>query len=188
LIDLSIVRERLSMHTPLQLRDVGAGEAAVAAIMADSVNGFPDILLIKRAWRDQDPWSGQMAFPGGRREAQDKGLLETARRETLEETGIALREADVLGQLDDIRPLGPGLPRLVVRPFVFLVHRRPAVFLNAEVDLHLWVRFSDLPSMASSSPMEISGATIAVPSFLVGPHVVWGLTERILNSFIELCS
>lgn len=159
----------------------------MAAILADSAEGEPEILLIKRAQRDKDPWSGQMAFPGGRREPQDHDLLETARRETLEETGIALQNADVLGQLDDIRPIGPGLPRLVVRPFVFLVSSKPNVFLNAEVDLHLWVKFSDLPDLASSSRVNVADSAIEVPAFLVGPHVVWGLTERILNSFIELC-
>jgi len=159
----------------------------VAAILVGSGSDVPDILLIKRAQRDDDPWSGQMAFPGGRRESGDRDLNETACRETLEETGIALRNKDVIGQLDDIRPLGPGLPRLVVRPFVFLLPSMPAVFANAEVDLHLWVRFSELPEVASFSEMSVADMKIEVPAFLVGPHVVWGLTERILNSFIELC-
>jgi len=159
----------------------------VAAVLADCGTGEPDILLIKRAQRDDDPWSGQMAFPGGRRESLDGDLIETASRETLEETGIELHNAEVLGQLDDIRPLGPGLPRLVVRPFVFLVADKPEVVPNEEVDLHLWVRFSDLPQQASSSQVTVADTVINVPAFLVGPHVVWGLTERILNSFIELC-
>jgi 8-oxo-dGTP pyrophosphatase MutT (NUDIX family) len=187
LITLNTVKERLISHKPRQLEDVGDGEAAVAAILADSGSGEPDILLIKRAQRDDDPWSGQMAFPGGRRESWDRDLTETAGRETLEETGITLHDSDVLGQLDDIRPLGPGLPRLVVRPFVFLVSRKPEVLLNDEVDLHLWVRFSDLPGLASSSRVTVAGTKIDVPAFLIGPHVVWGLTERILKSFIELC-
>jgi 8-oxo-dGTP pyrophosphatase MutT (NUDIX family) len=159
----------------------------VAAILADSGDGNPEMLLIKRAKRDDDPWSGQMAFPGGRRESEDADLIETACRETLEETGILLDNAVVLGQLDDIRPLGPGLPRLVVRPFVFLLPLKPDVMPNQEVDLHLWVRFADLPELASSSKVAVGDLAIDVPAFLVGPYVVWGLTERILNSFIELC-
>jgi 8-oxo-dGTP pyrophosphatase MutT (NUDIX family) len=182
------VRKQLASHTPHQLPDVGAGEAAVAALLADLGDGEPEILLIKRAQRDDDPWSGQMAFPGGRRESEDRDLIETARRETFEETGIELYETGVIGQLDDIRPLGPGLPRLVVRPFVFLVTSKPDVVLNEEVDLHLWVRFADLPDLATSSRVRVGTVNIEVPAFLVGPHVVWGLTERILNSFIQLCS
>ena len=98
---------------------MGTKEAAVAAILVGSGTTSPDILLIKRAQRDNDPWSGQMAFPGGRRDSNDANLINTACRETLEETGIVLRGQDVVGELDDIRPLGPGLPRIIVRPLVF---------------------------------------------------------------------
>ena len=181
------MKQSLSVHMPRQLADVGAGEAAVAAILVDAGTKVPDILLIKRATRDDDPWSGQMAFPGGRRESEDRNLIETARRETLEETGIVLRDEDVIGRLDDIRPIGPRLPRLVVRPFVFLLSSPPEVVTNDEIDLHLWVKFSNLQGSASSARVEVANKTIEVPAFLIGPHVVWGLTERILNSFIELC-
>ena len=187
MINLSIMKQSLSVHMPRQLADVGAGEAAVAAILVDAGTEVPDVLLIKRATRYDDPWSGQMAFPGGRRESEDRDLIETARRETLEETGIVLRDEDVIGRLDDIRPIGPRLPRLVVRPFVFLLSSPPEVVTNDEIDLHLWVKFSNLQDSASSARVEVANTTIEVPAFLVGPHVVWGLTERILNSFIELC-
>ncbi len=187
MIRLKTIKQCLSSHVPRQLADVGAGEAAVAAILVDAGTDDPDILLIKRAKRDDDPWSGQMAFPGGRRESEDRDLIETARRETLEETGIVLKDENVIGQLDDIRPLGPGLPRLVVRPYVFLLSSLPDVVASHEVDLHLWVRFADLPALSSFSRVTVDNTTIEVPAFLVGPHIVWGLTERILNSFIDLC-
>src|SRR6476646_9126644 len=66
--------------------------AAVAAIMRER-NGRAEILFIKRAERESDPWSGHMAFPGGRREPSDETLLHTARRETLEEVGLDLASA-----------------------------------------------------------------------------------------------
>ncbi len=159
----------------------------MAAILVESGAEALDILLIKRAKREDDPWSGHIAFPGGRRESDDRDLIDTACRETIEETGIVLREEDVLGQLDDIRPIGPGLPQLVVRPFVFLLTSLPEVVASEEVDMHLWARFTDFPNLASSSQVLVAEKTIEVPAYLVGAHVVWGLTERILNSFIELC-
>jgi len=162
-------------------------EAAVAAILCDSGKETPELFLIKRARREDDPWSGQMALPGGRRESEDVDLVQTACRETLEETGIVLRAEDLIGELDDLRPLGPGLPRIVVRPFVFLLHATPEVVTNHEVDLHLWVDFSDLPALAYVATVTVGGQPINVPAFNVGPHVVWGLTERILKSFIDLC-
>ena len=150
-------------------------------------NADPDILLIKRATRDGDPWSGQMAFPGGRRERGDSDLVETACRETLEETGVALQRQNLVGELDDIRPLGPGLPRVIVRPFVFLLDELPEVVTNSEVDLFLWVKLSDLIDLGGSATVMENGMAFTVPAYNIGPHVVWGLTERILKSFIDLC-
>jgi 8-oxo-dGTP pyrophosphatase MutT (NUDIX family) len=174
-------------HSSRRITEAGTDEAAVAAILVGSGANEPDILLIKRAKRDDDPWSGQMAFPGGRRDLDDADLVDTACRETFEETGIVVRETVVVGELDDIRPLGPGLPRIIVRPFVFLLDSMPEVITNHEVDLHLWVKLSDLLDVAGSATVTVNGMAISVPAYNIGPHVVWGLTERILKSFIDLC-
>ena len=159
----------------------------MAAVLVDAGANAPNILLIKRAKRADDPWSGQMAFPGGRRESDDVDRVATACRETLEETGIGLRATDLLGELDDICPLGPGLPRIVVRPFVFLLRSMPQVVTNEEVELFLWVKLSDLPELAGSATVSVSGVAVTVPAYNIEPHVVWGLTEHILKSFFELC-
>lgn len=187
MIDLTTVRKRLGSHSPRRLTDDSCARAAVAAVLVGSDEAPLDILLIKRATQDHDPWSGQMALPGGRSEPGDVNLLATALRETREETGIELRGSEVLGELDDIRPLGKGLPRVIVRPFVFLLSQRPTVAPNHEVELYVWARFSDLPKVGGLADMAVDGATITVPAYFVGPHVVWGLTERILKSFIDLC-
>ena len=65
--------------------------AAVAAVLRFGEKG-PEVLFIERAVKEGDPWSGQMAFPGGRTELKDKSSLDTARRETLEEIGFDLNQ------------------------------------------------------------------------------------------------
>ena len=187
MIDVNTVRQCLSEHTPRRIVEIGTDEAAVSAILVGNGARSPDLLLIKRAKRDDDPWSGQMAFPGGRRDSDDLDLVDTACRETLEETGVVLRGDCVVGELDDIRPLGPGLPRVIVRPFVFVLDSMPEVVPNIEVDLFLWVNLSDLPGLADTSTVTVNGMAISVPAYIIGSHVVWGLTERILKSFIDLC-
>ena len=187
MIEMNTVQRCLSQHTARRIQEVGTSEAAVAVILVGSGTTAPDLLLIKRAKREDDPWSGQMAFPGGRRDSEDTDLVETACRETLEETGIVLRENNIVGELDDLRPLGPGLPRIIVRPCVFLLDSIPEVFPNIEVDLHLWIKLFDLPGLAGTATVAVNGMAIAVPAYNIGPHVVWGLTERILKSFIDLC-
>src|SRR5258705_6854336 len=105
--------------------------AAVAVILHDGDDGI-EALFIHRAIRAGDTWSGQIAFPGGRRDPGDVDLLDTAIRETHEEVGVDLTSAERLGTLDDLYPRTPVLPPVVVRPFVFALTSRPPMVLNPE--------------------------------------------------------
>src|SRR3989449_11455827 len=98
-----------------------------------------EILLIRRAERADDPWSGQIALPGGRYGAGDLDLEATAVRETREETGVDLSDAERLGGLDDLYPRTPILPPLVVRPFVFALAPRAALVASDGVRRGLWL-------------------------------------------------
>src|SRR5215218_7778746 len=108
---------------------LGAGEpaprqAAVALALREALNGELELLLIKRADYAGDPWSGQVALPGGRHEPGDPTLEATAVRETFEETGVDLAAHGApLGTLDEIYPRTPVLPPIVVRPHVFAIAR-----------------------------------------------------------------
>src|SRR5262245_57207262 len=82
--------------------------AAVAVGFGDSARG-PEILLIRLAAHPDDPWSGHMAFPGGREDPGDPDLLSTAMRETLEELSLDLRSAArLLGSLDELPAVARG--------------------------------------------------------------------------------
>src|SRR2546422_8887368 len=98
-----------------------------------------EILLIRRAERADDPWSGQIALPGGRYGAGDLDLEATAVRETREETGVDLSGAERLGGLDDLYPRTPILPPVGVRPFVFGLARPPALPPSGEVQRAFWL-------------------------------------------------
>jgi 8-oxo-dGTP pyrophosphatase MutT (NUDIX family) len=145
-----------------------------------------ELLLIKRAERSGDPWSGQMALPGGRRDATDGDLVETAIRETWEETGIALPREALVGQLDDLHPRSSVLPRIVVRPYVFQLESRPSVQTNHEVSLYLWTSLDTLAERAGRAVVEVGDSTLSVEAYLIGPHVVWGMTHRIIMPFFDL--
>lgn len=183
-VTLDVLRERLARRPPRRVEEPGTGEAAVALVLA---SGEPrlELLLIKRADHPGDPWSGQMALPGGRRDPGDPNLLVTAIREAGEEVGVMLQPEHLLGELDDLRPRAVTLPPIVVRPFVFALPARPPVRPNVEVALHLWVSLDEL---VASRPGEIEIPIVGrrLPAYLVGEHVVWGMTERILTPFFEL--
>jgi 8-oxo-dGTP pyrophosphatase MutT (NUDIX family) len=171
--------DRLGHRAPRQVLDAGRREAAVALLLLPD----PDrILLIRRALREGDPWSGQIALPGGRREPGDADLLHTAIRETFEETGVTLPAARLAATLDDLAPTTPVLPPIVVRPFAFHLDHEPAIMVNAEVAEAVWVPLTQLSDPAIRRPAEltVAGAQRVVTGYHLPAGLLWGMTERIL--------
>lgn len=179
--------ERVRSRRPATVEDPSLARAAVALIVAPEPEA---ILLIRRAEREGDPWSGQMGLPGGRSGPADRDLRETAIRETREEVGIALSPSQFVGALDDVAPRSPHLPPLMVRPFLFVLPDRPVVTPNIEVADHLWVAWESLIHPNSYRPISIrlGGVNRDFPAYHVGPVPVWGMTERILAPLIKLVS
>mgnify|MGYP001820711858 FL=1 len=164
--------------------------AAVAMLLREGARG-PEVLFIRRAEHPRDPWSGHMAFPGGRQHAEDASLLDTAMRETREEVGLDLRaEAEHIGQLDDLQAIARGKPQeTVIRPFVFEVHRESPIRADEkEVAEALWTPLLPLyrGEVDTVRPYQWHGTHIDFPAYDVGGRVVWGLTYQMLRSFFRI--
>jgi 8-oxo-dGTP pyrophosphatase MutT (NUDIX family) len=181
---LQRLRDRLAVSHSEAADDPALIWAAVAAVIAPDPEA---ILLIRRAERVGDPWSGHMALPGGRREPEDSDLLATAMRETGEEVGILLTAADLLGSLEDVVPRTPVLPPIAVRPYVFVVSSRPPISLNPEATASSWVPLSNLLRPDTHHPvrLEVAGQSRVVPAFELEDGIVWGMTERILTALLK---
>jgi 8-oxo-dGTP pyrophosphatase MutT (NUDIX family) len=163
----------------------GTTWAAVSVILAPE----PDaVLLIHRAEREGDPWSGHVGLPGGRQDPGDLDLAATAIRETAEEVGWRLPPDRVLGPLEDVRPRTPSPVPIFIRPYVFAVDTRPPLTLNDEVAQAFWVPLDQLrhPETYRPSVLRVRGVERAFPAYHVAGHVVWGLTERILTSLLTI--
>jgi len=160
--------------------------AAVAAVLR--VTNGPELLLIKRAEVEHDPWSGHMALPGGRREASDASLQATAIRETHEELALHLRDAQILGRLDDIAPRSRSLPPIIVRPFVAFVSPDVVLTNSREVAAAYWVPLALLraPESQIEHMVPHSEGEARFPAFGLHGQVVWGLTERIVRQLLAL--
>jgi len=177
----------LAARQPRRVARPGAKRAAVAVILGGRAD--PALVLIRRKVRSGDPWSGQMAFPGGFRASDAEPLEITASRETAEETGLDLSaRGRLLGALDDVSPRSPYLPPLIVAPFVFALPDRPALAPGEEADEARWVPVRELfdPARRTSFTLTLPSGTRHFPAIQVGDNVVWGLTERILSSVISL--
>ena len=170
------------------LLDEGYLQAAVAVVLRPGAG--LELLLIKRAQSERDPWSGHMALPGGRRDATDEDLLTTAVRETREETGVDLaRHGRSLGRLDVVAPVSPRLPKLTISPFVFgVAHGAQARVASHEIEQVYWVPVDRLRDPGTQGTVEIPlpGGARHFPCYRVADEVVWGLTHRILTQFLEV--
>ena len=189
-LDIVAIARRLADHRPRDVGDDAMSRAAVATVLRE-FEGDVQVLLIRRAEDPRDPWSGHMAFPGGRRDPGDPDLLATARREAQEEVGLDLdASARVLGRLDDLEAVARGRRTgLVIRPFVFaLTTSAPPFSPNYEVAEVLWAPLQPMLEglVDTTRPYEHGGMRFDLPAFDVDGRVVWGLTYQMLQAFFVL--
>jgi 8-oxo-dGTP pyrophosphatase MutT (NUDIX family) len=167
----------------------GVRRAAVAAVLCPDEGGV-ELLFIHRAEDSRDPWSGHMAFPGGRVEAGDADAIAGAIRETREEVGLDLeRHGDYLGRLDDVRAIGRGRPMaLVITPFVYAVAARPELEPNHEVAEILWVPVEFLRDRSNRETMEYrrAGLELELPCYRYREHLIWGMTLGMVDELLSL--
>jgi 8-oxo-dGTP pyrophosphatase MutT (NUDIX family) len=170
---------KLSLEEP-QAGDLKRASVAVVVKGAQA----PSLLLIRRAERPGDPWSGQIAFPGGKSQAGDATLKDTAARETLEELGIDLqRQAEFLGYFGSFRTHTRDMD---VYPAAFALNDEVKIALNAEVASFRWVPLDRLVALCRrSEPLLGTGAGGPVPAIRIDDYVVWGLTFRIISTLLS---
>ncbi len=186
--DVARLARALAAHPGREIEPApGVRYAATAATLRMGASG-PELLLIRRAEAARDPWSGHVAWPGGRREPGDADLVATAVRETREETGIDLaRDGRMLGALDDIHPRTPVLPPILVRPYVAVVAGDARVAPSREVAGHAWVPVPALLDEANWGTAPIAIRTLGVeqrPVFRYAGLQVWGITEFMLRQLV----
>jgi 8-oxo-dGTP pyrophosphatase MutT (NUDIX family) len=183
-----LVHDALGRRPPARLDVAAATRAAVAVVFRDVSNGL-ELLFMRRAEHEDDPWSGHISFPGGRAEPEEE-LLATAIRETAEETGIDLRrDAELMGALDEIRAMARGRPvNLSILPFVFRLRRPQDGTPNQEVVSLHWLLLERLLAVECRSTMELrrEQKTIHVPCLRIDELVIWGLTLRMFDNLREL--
>jgi len=178
----------LSGHAPLRICG-DTPRAAVALVFRDGAQGGLELLFIRRAEHERDPWSGHMGFPGGRREPGDPGLEATAVRETLEETSLDLAgDGERLGALDEVKALARGRPvDLVIAPFVFRLRRRLDGAASHEVVSLHWLPLERLlaPGTRSTLQYQYEETVLELPCLRIDGLVIWGLTYRMFESLLH---
>ena len=186
------------LHRRLQgfvKQDVGfeprSGRAAVA-IMVREGQEATELLMIRRATREGDPWSGHMGFPGGRRDPEDRSNFSCALRETEEELGVDLsRWGAPLGELSDVNTgWRKDRPEMLVTPFIFSVSELPELTPNDEVDDVVWVPLHFLMDEGNREPLEWEwkGQKMETDSYLYDCYRIWGLSLMMIDEMMGLLS
>lgn len=186
MLSLSAIRDALDRN-PVTPPEPSPSMAAVAMALA----GQPDALslcFILRASRAGDRWSGQMAFPGGKAEPGDATAKAVAIRETQEEIGLRLGDAEALGALPPV-PVRPQGKLGMLSPFVFYAgETQPALSPSAdEVERAWWIPLKHLWNEAHRDTIdwEYRGQRLRLPGIRYGQQIIWGLTFRVLAQWSE---
>jgi 8-oxo-dGTP pyrophosphatase MutT (NUDIX family) len=169
-------------------RDGGFIPAAVMVILRKDKNGY-SMLFIKRPESEGDTFSGHMAFPGGKVKDRDKNKLDTAIRETTEETGIDLnRNGRILGELDDVSPINPRANHFIVTPFLAYLTEDLEIKPNEEVASAIWIPLFHFRDERSFEKRVVEKQGMEREEFIYHyhNHEIWGMTARILHQFLSL--
>ena len=188
------ISEQLQHARPRKVFSRRWSQRSSVALVLDSDNlQDASLLLIKRAEREGDPWSGHMAFPGGRADKVDRNGLSTAKREMFEEVGFDAEgqehASQLIARLSDVRAARRVIPKaMVVSPYVFLVPEQPPLQANYEVAEIVWVPMTFFAELANRETyaMKYKGMNIKMPCYRYGERVVWGLTLSIIDEMLRL--
>jgi 8-oxo-dGTP pyrophosphatase MutT (NUDIX family) len=160
-------------------------EAVVAILLWDEQGRGLQTLLVQRAERDGDPWSGQIGLPGGRVKENGESPRAALHREVDEEVGISLEDVgEELGSLSVGHPMRQMEMR--VQPWVYGLWTKPKVSLGDEIASSFWVNLAELPSKKGTSQIMIRDWTRKVEAFTVEGKVVWGFTYRVLTELLPV--
>ena len=189
---LELLVQMFREFNPIKISDRrDTARAGVGAILRETHHtGGISVLLIRRAERQGDPWSGHMAFPGGRMEKEDPNIFATTIREAREEIGIELdQDAACIGRLSDLPAMTHDRRSpMAVTPFVFRLENEPEWRLNSEVVEKMWVPLSFFENAENRKEMDWTsgGMTRVLPCYDYKNRRIWGLTLSMLDELVAL--
>ena len=187
---LQIIETRLGDHNPRRNRLRRLMKRSAVAMILQIRDSKLHILMIKRAEREGDPWSGHMAFPGGRMDKTDINGYAVATRETAEEVGLTLGPQDeCIGRLSELNAKPHrGALGMAVSPFVFRLDREVMFTTNYEVAEVIWIPLEFLVDAGNREEMTWTyrGVGISLPCYRYQGRCIWGLSLMMLDELLDL--
>ena len=152
-------------------------ETKLSSVLIIIFDDSPKILMIKKPIT-MNHHGGEIAFPGGKISDEDNDLLDTALRETKEETGITVEREKIIGQLEPVTTLNSGF---TILPFVCIFDKIENLMPNSEVDEFLEIPLiTFLETLANDSDPEHNSIQ-EMYTFTFENHLIWGASARMLK-------
>lgn len=188
MVKIEEIENALASYRPSLVSVADKYHATVAMVLRPT-DGDTEVLIMERAKQENDPWSGHLAFPGGRIDARDANPRSAVERETREEVGIDLTQAAYLGRLDDL--CGRPDSKLVISGFVYCTPSESECTINYEVARAFWVPLEAIldTKRHATYPFVYEGEPVSMPAVALlgaGEPVLWGLTYRFLDLMLGL--
>lgn len=183
------IKSRIACNNAVVVSNKDCRQASVALLLR-YVSESTEVFFIERAANVNDPWSGQVAFPGGNREKSDLDLSDTAIRETREEVGLKIGSQSFIGRLDDQQGRNNyrSLP-LVISCFVFEIGSEQQPANNHEVEDSFWVSLQHLQNPDNQFQYQTTYSDDPYPAIRLDKNrVLWGLTYRFVEMFLKVAS
>ena len=141
----------------------------------------PKILMIKKPIT-MNQHGGEIAFPGGKINDEDADLLDTAIRETQEETGISVTKNQIIGQLKPVTTLNSGF---TILPFICILNEVNELIPNSEVEEFLKIPFMSLLKTLSDDKDPEHNSIQEMYTFTFQNHIIWGASARMLKQITD---
>lgn len=192
-----LIKQRLQRHASRKIPwRQKLTRSAVATVLHIDESGNAEVLLMQRASRDGDPWSGHICYPGGRMQKEDRSTLDTAEREMLEEVGIDIKQAgNLVARLSDVITREHSRTRpMIVTPYVYLVDKKPDASTSDEAISSFWCPLEFLADRNNRKRMTWSvgksnvSLPLSMPCYYYNDMRIWGLTLLMLDELVAVTS
>jgi 8-oxo-dGTP pyrophosphatase MutT (NUDIX family) len=156
--------------------------AAVLVPLFTPADAEPAHVVLTRRRADLRRHAGEISFPGGRQDAQDSDLTETALREAEEEIGLAREVVTLLGELP---PISTFATNYLIHPFVGVIPAGQRWRVSPrEVDAVLELPLGELQQSRTRTRLQRRGITFETDAYVLDGHLIWGATYRILADLL----
>ena len=180
--EMNLKQLRKSLSTDTSSKITNHGKAKKAAVLAIVFGNPPKIIMTKKS-RILKIHAGEISFPGGKWDKEDKDLLDTAIRETREEINLSLRRDQIIGKLKPVTTLNSGF---IITPFVAVVNRLPRLKDNPEVETILPIPLNPFLKTLADDTDPKHKFFPELYTFTFEEHIVWGASARILKEMVDI--